>query len=72
MPVPTNEELDQRLTALENAFHDYTTWVVFWDNDQGKYRYSNIGHCKYYNIQYLPTEYRCAGDAYAAARAMNA
>lgn len=71
MPVPTNEELDQRLSALELSFHDYTTWVIFYDSQEGRYRYSNIGHCKYYGITYLPTEYRCARDAYEAARAMN-
>lgn len=61
--------LEERVTDLENNFHDYTTWVVFWDGN--KYDYRTIRYCKRFGIDYLPTEYFNAGEARAAARSMN-
>ena len=61
--------LEERVTALEERLHDYTTWVVFWDGN--RYTYSNIGYCKAYGIDYLPTEYPSAALARQAARGMH-
>lgn len=61
--------LEERVTDLENNFHDFTTWVVFWDGN--KYNYGTIRYCKRNSIAYLPTEYVNAAEARRAARGMD-
>lgn len=61
--------LEERVTAIEERLHDYTTWVVYLNGN--KYDYANIGYCKAYNIDYLPTEYPSAALARQAARGMH-
>lgn len=63
--------LEERVTALETALHNYTTWVVYWDSNASKYTYSNINYVLYYGIQYEPTEYRSAAEARQAANSLN-
>ena len=69
--MPDINDIDTRLSRLETAFHDYVTMVVYYDSNENKYRYANIGYCKYYNIPYLPTEYNSAAQAIQAAKNLN-
>ena len=63
--------LEERVTALEEELHDYTTWCVYYDTSDHKYKPYRISFCKHYGITPEPGEYFKYEDAKRAADQMN-